>query len=60
MCAGGGGDDECRWKLTLTKNDNGIGLQGGWGGVTEVEVGCFLKYLIIDMEAVRCCLTLEK
>lgn len=27
---------------------------------TEVEVGCFLEYLIIDTEAVRCCLTLEK
>ena len=38
------------------KNDNGIGLEG----VTEVEAGCCLKYLIIDTEAVRCCLTLEE
>lgn len=38
------------------KNDNGIGLEG----VTEVEAGGCLKYLIIDTEAVRCCLTLEE
>lgn len=38
------------------KNDNCIGLEG----VTEVEAGCCLKYLIIDMEAARCCLTLEE
>lgn len=38
------------------KNDKGIGLEG----VTEVEVGFFLKYLIIDTEAVRCFLTLEE
>lgn len=36
------------------KNDNCIGLEG----VTEVEARCCLKYLIIDMEAGRCCLTL--
>lgn len=38
------------------KNDNGIDLEG----MTEVEAGCCLKYLIIDTEAVRCCLTLEE
>lgn len=38
------------------KNDNCIGLEG----VTKVEAGCCLKYLIIDMEAARCCLTLEE
>lgn len=38
------------------KNDNGIGLEG----MTEVKAGCCLKYLIIDTEAVRCCLTLEE
>lgn len=38
------------------KNDNGIGLEG----VTGVEAVCCLKYLIIDTEAVKCCLTLEE
>lgn len=37
-------------------NDNGIGLEG----LTEVEAGCCLKYLIIDTEVVGCCLTLEE
>ena len=48
------------WQMQMEtdsdKNDNGIGLEG----VTEVEAGCCLKYLIIDTEPVRCCLTLEE
>lgn len=48
------------WQMQMEtdsdKNDNCIGLEG----VTEVEAGCCLKYLIIDMEAARCCLTLEE
>ena len=46
------------WQMQMEtgsdKNDNCIGLEG----VTEVEARCCLKYLIIDMEAGRCCLTL--
>lgn len=38
------------------KNDNGIGLEG----MTEVKTESCLKYLIIDMEAAGCCLTLEE
>lgn len=38
------------------KNDNCTGLEG----VTEVEAGCCLKYLIIDMEAAKWSLTLEE